>query len=98
MRRVNDRICILATRAVAHVFDVDALGRQAGGDGRQHVGDIAVDDADAVAALIRNLEIREVDRIADGTLLEVLDDRERRHARAVVLARAGPAGPRSRSR
>ena len=48
-----------------------------------------MDHADAVAAFIRHLEVREVDRVADRAGLKVVADLLDRHLRAVVLALRG---------
>ena len=83
---VDDSVGVIAARTVAHVLDVGVNRR---GDGRDHVRDVLVDEAYAVAALIRNLEVREVDGVADGALFKVLGDFIDRHLRAVVLALRG---------
>ena len=80
---VDDGVRIITLGTVAHILDVAA---NSGGDGRDHVRDVLVDHADAVAAFVRNLEVREVDRVADGALLEVLGNLVNGHLSAVVLA------------
>ena len=74
---------------VHHVFDVQTgLGSQ-GGDLADHARLVLVDDADALAASAGLMHLRQVDRVGNVAVAQVIAQLLRRHDGAVVLGFRG---------
>ena len=85
---VDQRVGHLAARLVDHVVDVEPGLRHRGRDLAEHVGHVGVGDRHAVGRLARHRHLREVDRVGDVAVLEVVAQLVDDHHRAVVLGLA----------
>ena len=82
---VEHRIGILAARAVGEIFDIDAFRRDERGDLREHIGNVAVHQADALCARARHGNGRVIDRIDDIAVFKEVGKLATRHLGTVVL-------------
>ena len=85
---VDQRVGHVAARLVDHVVDVEPGLRHRGRDLAEHVGHVGIRDRDAEGRLARHRHRREVDRVDDVAVLEVVAQLVDHHHRAVVLGLA----------